>query len=69
MYGIFVRSISVHKIKSNKTVFQAWREINVKGEMFIWKWDKENVRVLFSDKDLSQIQNAIYVMSEVISNS
>ena len=31
---IFVRSISVHTIKSNEKAFQAWR-INVKGEMFI----------------------------------
>ena len=113
---IFVRSISVHTIKSNKTAFQAWRilcfhsrdqhlckfigikesvyirkefnshrislehqngrrfialgrkygrhdvmwkyTINVKGEMFIWEWDKENLRVPFSDKDLSEIRNA-----------
>ena len=47
---IFARSISVHTIK-------AWR-INVKGEMFIWEWDKENVRVPFSDKNLSEIRNA-----------
>ena len=34
--------------------------------MFIWEWGKENVRVTFSDKDLSEIRNAI---SEDISNS
>ena len=26
--------------------------------MFIWEWDKENVRVPLSDKDLSEIRNA-----------
>ena len=26
--------------------------------MFIWEWDKENVRVPFSDKDLPEIGNA-----------
>ena len=35
--------------------------------MFIWEWDKENVRrVSFIDKDLTKIRNA---MSEDISNS
>ena len=34
--------------------------------MLIWQWDKENVRVLFSDKDLSEIRNS---MGEDISNS
>ena len=34
--------------------------------MFIWEWGKENVQVLFSDKDLSEIRNT---MSEDISNS
>ena len=47
---IFARSISIHTIKA--------RQINVKGEMFIWEWDKENVRVPFSDKNLSEIRNA-----------
>ena len=55
----------VYTIKYYKTAFQA-RLINVKDEMFIWEWDKENVRVPFSDKDLSGIQNA---MSEEIWNS
>ena len=27
--------------------------------MFIWEWDKENVRVPSSDKDLSEIRNAM----------
>ena len=27
--------------------------------MCIWKWGKENVQVLFSDKDLSEIRNAM----------
>ena len=39
---------------------------NVKDEMFMWEWGKENVRVPFSDKDLSEIRSAI---SEDILNS
>ena len=27
--------------------------------MFTWEWDKENVQAHFSDKDLSQIWNAL----------
>ena len=34
--------------------------------MFIWEWDKENVQAHFSDKDNSQMWNAL---SEDISNS
>ena len=32
---------------------------NVKDEMFIWEWGKENVGVPFSGKDLSEIRSAI----------
>ena len=39
---------------------------NVKDEMFIWEWGKENVGVPFSGKDLSEIRSAI---SEDILNS
>ena len=40
--------------------------MNVKYEIFISELDKENARVPFSDKDLSEIRNA---MSEDIFNT
>ena len=32
---------------------------NVKDETFKWEWSKENLRVPFSNKDLSEIRNAM----------
>ena len=54
----FVWSICVYTIKEYKTAFHA-RRINVKDEIFISEWDKENARVHFSDKDLSEAGNGM----------
>ena len=54
----FVCFICVNTIKEYKTAFHA-RRINVKDEIFISEWDKENARIHFSDKDLSEIRNAM----------
>ena len=51
----FVCLICVYTIKEYKTAFHA-RRINVKDEIFISEWDKENARVHFSDKDLSHFE-------------
>ena len=61
----FLCSICVYTIKEYKTAFHA-RRINVKDEIFISEWDKENARIYFSDKDLSEIRNA---MTEDIFNT
>ena len=61
----FVCLICVYTIKEYKTAFHA-RRINVKDEIFISEWDKENARIYFSDKDLSEIRNA---MTEDIFNT
>ena len=62
---IFVRLICVYTIKEYKTTFHA-RRINVKDEIFISEWDKENARIHFGDKDLSELRNA---MTEDIFNT
>ena len=54
----FVRLICVYTIKEYKTAFHA-RRINVKDEIFISEWDKENARIHFSDKDLSEARNGM----------
>ena len=55
---IFVRLICVYTIKEYKTAFHA-RRINVKDEIFISEWDKENARGHFSDNDLPEARNAM----------
>ena len=62
----FVCFICVNTIKKEyKTAFHA-RRINVKDEIFISEWDKENARIHFGDKDLSELRNA---MTEDIFNT